>query len=146
MNNVGGENLVLNLDAVDEKNTGFECMPKGEYECIVDDCEFGQSQRTGSPMITWKFKVVDEEYQNRVLFFHNVLNKQFGIAMLKKTLIALGVDVDLANFNPQTFADEGEAIGLPIRVKVGIQKYQGEKRNAVKDVLPSQEGGSFMDM
>lgn len=135
-------NLVLNLEDVNEKAGGFEAMPKGTYECIVDDCEFGESKK-GAPMITWKFRVVDPEFNKRTLFYYNVLNQTFGVAALKKTLIAIGVDVDWANFNPQTFADEGEAIGLPLRVKVGIQKYEGEKRNTVKDVEPSDDAGDF---
>lgn len=142
--NMDGDNLVLDLSSVDESKTGFEAMPKGDYECIVDDCEFGTSQKSGNPMLTWKFKVVEGDFANRVLFFHNVLNKQFGLALLKKALIAIGSEADLAGFNPQKFADEGDAIGLPIRVTVGIQKYQDEKRNNVKDVSASQESGDFM--
>lgn len=138
-------NLVLNLAEVDEKAGGFECMPKGDYEAIVDECDCGVS-KAGAPMITWKFKITEPEYAKRTLFFYNVLNQTFGVAALKKTLIALGVDVDWSSFNPQDFADNGDAIGLPIRVKVGIQKYEGEKRNTVKDVSASNEGGGFMDM
>lgn len=144
--NADQENFVLDLDKVDENKTGFDVMPKGEYECLIDDCEFGYSQSSGAPMITWKFKVVEGEFANRVLFFHNVLNKEFGLALLKKTLVSSGADVPLAGFNPQKFADEGEALGLPIRVVVGTQKYKGELRNTVKDVKPSQEAGSFLDM
>lgn len=138
-------NLVLDLSGVDEKAGGFECMPKGNYEAIVDDCEFGTSSK-GAPMITWKFKVTEEPYNKRMLFYYTVLNQDFGLAALKKTLIALGLDIDWANFNPQEFADEGEAIGLPLKVKVGIQKYEGEKRNNVKEVLASSEGGDFLGM
>ena len=144
--NADGDNLVLDLDEVDENAGGFECMPKGDYECVVDDVDYGLSQSSGAPMITWKFKVVHEDYPNRVLFYHNVLNKPFGVALLKKTIIACGAQVDMAKFNPQEFADNGDAIGLPLLVKVGIQTYQGEKRNKVDNVKPSQEGGSFMDM
>lgn len=138
-------NLVLDLSEVDEKAGGFEVMPKGNYEAVVDDCEFGTSKK-GAPMITWKFKVTEPEYEKRTLFYYNVLNQGFGIAALKRTLIALGIDVDWSSFNPQEFADLGDAIGLPIQLKVGIQKYDGEKRNTVKDVAASSEGGSFMDM
>jgi hypothetical protein len=137
------DNLVLNLNDVDEKAGGFEAMPKGDYEAIVDDVEFGDSSK-GSPMITWKFKVTEEPYAKRTLFYYNVLDQTFGVAALKKTLIALGVDMDMSSFNPQEFADSGEAIGLPIKIKVGIQKYEGEKRNNVKDVSASSEGNDFM--
>ena len=139
-----GDNMTIDLADVDETKTGFDAMPKGEYECIVDDCEFGPSKNTGAPMITWKFKVVSDEYQNRVLFYHNVLNKTFGVALLKKTIIALGLETDLKNFKPAEFAANGDAIGLPIKVKVGIQTYEGQKRNTVKDVSPVNQGEDFI--
>lgn len=135
-------NLVLNLAEVDETAGGFEAMPKGTYQAIVDDVEYGLSKK-GAPMMTWKFRVTTEEYAKRVLFFYNVLNQPFGVAALKKTIIALGMDVDMAQFNPQEFADLGDAIGLPIGIKVGIQKYDGEKRNTVKDILPAEEDNGF---
>lgn len=142
--NATGDNLVINLEDVDEKSAGFEAMPKGTYGCIIEDVDFGYSQSSDAPMITFKYKVTDAEYENRLLFHHCVLNKNFGVAMLKKVIVNSGVDVDMAKFDPQKFADEGDAIGLPINVVVGIQKYKGEKRNNVKDVKPSTEtGGGF---
>ena len=138
------ENLVLDLSGVDEKAGGFEAMPKGDYEAVVDDVEFGAS-KAGSPMLTWKFKLSEAPYEKRTLFWYTVLDQTFGVASLKKAIIALGMDIDMASFIPQDFADGGEAIGLPIKLKVGIQKYEGEKRNTVKDVSASSEGSSFMD-
>lgn len=138
------ENLVLNLDNVEESK-GFEALPKGKYDAVVDDCEFGESSK-GSPMITWKFKLDSEEYGKRTLYYYTVLDQSFGLSNLKKTLIALGIDIDFAAFNPAEFCDAGEAIGIPVTLNVGIQKYEGEKRNTVKEVLPAEEAGSFMDM
>lgn len=138
------DNLVLDLSGVNEKSVGFEALPKGKYEAILDDCEFGESKK-GSPMITWKFKIDDAEFGKRTLFFYTVLDQDFGIANLKKTILALGVDVDMSEFDPQKFCDDGDAIGLPCMLKVGIQKYEGEKRNTVSEVLPAEVGG-FMGM
>lgn len=139
-----GQNFTLDLSGVDENSAGgFEALPKGEYEAIVDEVEFGYSQKSGAPMLTWKFQLTDTE-PKRKMFFYTVLNQNFGIAALKKTLVNLGLEIDWANFNPQEFADQGEAIGLPIRLKLGIQKYEGEKRNNVKDTLPSAAGESFI--
>lgn len=134
--------LVLNLDNVDASALEFTALPKGEYECIVEDVEFKFS-KNGAPMLTWKFKVVDGEFAKRILFNHTVLNNDFGIAMLKKTIVSSGCEVDMASFNPQEFSDNGDAIGLPILLKVGIQTYDGKKTNNVKDVLPSASVGSF---
>lgn len=141
---VGAEGMVFNLSDVDEKGSGFACMPKGNYEAICDDVEFGESKK-GNPMMTFKFKITEGEFEKRVLFLHATLNQKFGLATLKKTIINLGMDVDWAHFNAQEFADEGDAIGLPIILNVGIQKYEGEKRNNIKDTKPSQEGNGFLD-
>lgn len=138
------ENLVLDLTDVDEKSGGFEAMSKGKYPAVLDDCEYGPSKKD-SPMITWKFKLDLPEYGKRTLFYYTVLDQKFGIANLKKTLLALKLDVDMANFNPETFCDEGDAIGLPVTLDVGIQKYEGEKRNNVKAVLPAEDD-DFMCM
>lgn len=137
-----GGNFVLDLSGVDEKAGGFECLPKGKYEAVVDDVEFGTS-KAGAPMLTWKFQLTDVE-PKRKMFFYNVLNKPFGISALKKTLVNLGVEVDMGSFNPQTFADQGEAIGMPIQLDLGIQKYEGENRNTVKDTLASSIGNDFI--
>ena len=141
----GNENLVLNLDGVSEEAPQLEALPVGTYECIVDNVEFGNSS-SGNPMITWKFKVVDPQYSNRTLYFHNVLNQDFGLSALKRTLVRVCPDVDLKTFNPAVFCDEGTALGLPCRVKVKIKKYKGQYRNNVDDVLaPDVDGMSYLD-
>jgi len=96
-------------------------------------------------MITWKFKIDDPEFGKRTVFYYNVLNQPFGRSALKSTLINLGIEIDWSSFRPQEFADMGDAIGLPIKIELGIQKYEGEKRNTVKKTFPSGEGTSFMD-
>lgn len=139
------DNLVLNLDSVDENSGGFEALPPGVYNCIVENVEYGNSKKSNNPMITWTFKVVDEQYENRLLFYHTVLTQDIGVANLKKTLIRVCPDVDMSQFKPRDFADNGDALGLPCRVKVKIKPYNGEKRNSVTEVLaPAAAEGSFL--
>lgn len=140
--NANGDNLVINLSGVSE-DTGFECMPKGDYDCVIDDCTFDYSKSSGAPMLTWKFEVVATGYERRKLFFHTVLNNPIGLSNLKKLLVATQVAVDFDKFNPQAFADEGAAIGLPIIATVGIQNYKGEKRNNVKTIKPAETDPIF---
>lgn len=144
--NAENENLVLDLNSVDEGKTGFEALPAGVYNAIVDQAEFGYSNNSGNPMITWKFKVTDEPYNNRLLFYHTVLSTDLGKAALKKLLIRVCPEVDLGSFNPKIFCDEGTAIGLPCRVKVKIDLYKGEKKNKVRDVLAAEAAGSFLGL
>lgn len=139
------DNLVLNLADVDESKASFEALPAGVYNAVIENVEYGLSQNGGNPMLSWEFKITDAEYENRKMFYHTVLNKELGIASLKKLLIRVCPDVEMSAFNPQQFADNGVALGLPCQLKVKIRPYQGEKRNQVQDVLaPVGDAGSFL--
>lgn len=144
--NAENENLVLDLNTVDESKTGFEALPAGVYNAVVDEAEFGYSNNSGNPMITWKFKVTDEPYNNRLLFYHTVLNTDIGLANLKKTLVRVCPEVDMGSFNPKTFCEEAIAVGLPCRVKIKIDMYKGEKKNKVQEVLAADAAGSFLGL
>lgn len=139
------DNLVLNLDGVSEEMPVLEALPPGVYDCIVENTEFGPSSK-GNPMITWVFKVVDPQYDGRLLFNHTVLNNTAGLSRLKRILVRVVPDLSLSGFNPRQFCDEGTALGYPCRVKVRIRPYQGQRRNDVVDVLaPAQDAGAFLD-
>jgi len=146
-----GDNLVLNLDEVSEDAPTFEALPPGIYDCIVENTELGYSSNN-NPMITWVFKVIHPQYDGRLLFNHTVLNNKVGQSRLKQSLVRIVPDVNLAEFSPRNFCDEGIALGLPCRVKVRIRPYRNqatgktERRNNVVDVLsPAEETGSFLD-
>lgn len=142
--NVTGDSMVLNLDDVSEDGPTFEALSPGIYNCVVENTEYGPSQK-GNPMITWVFKVIDPQYEGRLLFNHTTLNNDVGISRLKRILARVVPDVNMSAFNPQEFCDNADAIGLPCRVKVRIRPYQGQKRNDVTDILPPSEGSDFMD-
>jgi hypothetical protein len=141
--------LVLDLSGVEEEKS-FEVIPKGTYDAVVDELDFGES-KAGNPMMTVKYSLTSPEYENRVIFDYWVLQgngSEFGQAKLKKFLVRVCPDVDITRFNPKAFADAGEAIGRQCRVTLGIQtqkhgEYKGEKRNTVKDVL-APETNSFL--
>lgn len=141
--------MVFDLSGVEEKSS-FEVIPKGIYDAIVDELSFGDS-KAGNPMITLKFTITSPEFENRIIFDYYVLagsGAEFGLAKLKKFLVRTCPEVDIATFNPQTFADTGVAVGKQCRISLSIQtqkqgEYKGEKRNTVKDLLAA-EGGSFI--
>lgn len=151
--NLGGDdyqadadNLVMNLTDVNENGGGFEVLPAGVYGAIIENVEFKISTNGGNPMLAWQFSVTDAPYENRKLFYHTVLNKDLGVANLKKILTRVCAGhVDLTNFQPKTFAEEGIACGLACQLKVKIKPYQGEQRNNVAEVLAPADGGSFID-
>lgn len=146
-----GESMVMDLEDVDESMPAFEALPPATYPCIVENTEF-QKSKNGNPMIVWTFKVTDPQYDGRLLFNHTVLNNEVGKSRLKQILVRVVPDLDLKNFNPVQFCEEGSALGLPCRVKVKIRPYRNpdtgktEKRNNVTDVLPpADDAGAFLD-
>ena len=140
------DNMVLDLDNIDEEAPDFEAMPPGTYNCIVENTEFTHSQRSGNPMITWVFQVTDPDYQNRLLFYHTVLNSDQGKKRLKRAITRINPDIDLSQFNPTKFCEEGHVLGMPCQVKVRVRNYQGQQRNDVQDVLaPKNVEDSYLD-
>lgn len=144
-----GGGLVFNLTEVEE-DKGFELIPKGNYPAIVDELEFTESS-SGNPMIAVTYQITEGEFEGRKLFDYWVLagkGAEFGLGKVKKFLTRVTPEVDLTAFNPQSFADEGIAIGreLVVSVKIQTQKkgeYKGEKRNQVADILAPSEN-SFL--
>lgn len=141
------DNLTLNLDDVSEDLPKFEAMPPGVYDAIIDNVEFGPSKNSGNPMLTFTFRIMDPQYEGRLQFYHTVLNKESGLSRLKRLLVRVCSDIDLGEFNPRKFADEGEALGLPCRVKINVKAYQGSKRNNITDVLaPDESAVGYLDV
>jgi hypothetical protein len=147
--NNDGNGMVFDLSGVEE-NKSFEVIPKGTYDAVVDELDFGDS-KAGNPMVTIKYSLTSPEVENRVVFDYWVLSgkgAEFGQAKLKKFLVRVCPEVDLSAFNPQEFSDTGAAVGRLCRLNLGIQvqkqgEYKGEKRNTVKDIL-APEAGSFL--
>jgi hypothetical protein len=138
------DSLVLDLDDVDEKGPAFEVLPVGIYDCVVENTEFGNSS-AGNPMISWTLKVIDPQYEGRLLFYHTTLHNEQGRARLKRILLRAYPDLSLKGFSPKKFCEDGDALGAPCRAKVKIGRYQGEKRNSVSDVLAPADAGGFLN-
>lgn len=144
--NTDNGSMVFDLSGVKE-NVGFEVIPKGTYEAVVDELDFGES-KSGNPMITVKYALTTPEYENRTIFDYWVLSGKgadFGLAKLKTFLTRICPEADLTAFNPQKFADDGIAVGKVCKLSLGIQtqkkgEYKGEKRNTVKEVLAADNG------
>ncbi|MMZ45236.1 hypothetical protein D3C76_403760 [compost metagenome] len=144
-----GGGLVFNLTDVKE-DSGFEVLPKGDYNAVVDELEFGESKK-GNPMVTVKFKITDGEHENRVLFDYWVLagdGAEFGLGKLKKFLVRIMPEMDLSAFNVESFAEEALAIGREVTLSVRVQKvkkgeYAGTFRNNIGDIQAAS-GGAFL--
>lgn len=129
----------LTVDLTDVEDGGFDVIPKGVYNTIVDDAEFKVSQAGGNPMISLTLEVEDGEYAGRKLFTHVVFSPK-AMSMAKRTIKRLGLNTLLEGpFNPEDVVDD--FIGARGRARVTVEKYEGEDTNRVKQILPAAEGG-----
>lgn len=135
------ESLVINLNEVGDST--FEAIPRGMYNCVVDELSFEHSQRSGNPMWSWRLEVEDGDYAGRKLFFHTVFAGD-GLSRTKKTISRVAPELLEGPFNPQEVADNGTLVGRRVKARVDIRPYEGEQRNNVKDLFPPEDGGSFM--
>lgn len=131
----------FNLEGVDEKATGgFEPIPAGIYNVVIEKTELKftseQSKTPGAPMISWTYNVLDGEFAGRKLFNNTVLHLSFGQAMLKKTIMCAGLEVDMKNFDIEAFIENGDAITGVMAVKVNVKPFNGKQQNNVVDILP----------
>ena len=129
--------LMVDLNEVEDQ--AFECAPRGMYNCVVDELAFEYSQASGNPMWSWRLEVEDGEHIGKKFFFHTVFAGK-GLPRTKKTLKAVKPDLFDAPFDPETIAANGDMIGLRVRARVDIRKYEGEDRNNVKDLYAAEEG------
>lgn len=135
---------VFDLGGVDE-NQQYELLDPSTYDAIVENCEYGRSQRSGAPMLTWQFKVINpKDGAERILYYHTVITEK-GLPRLKRALVRIKPTYDVTKFKPRevgiTF------LGDRCRVRVGTQaNEEGQLRNTVRDVLPAIEDKTkFLD-
>lgn len=139
-------NLIIDLTNAEEKKD-LKLLPKGDYDARVDEVTFQHSKKSGRPMLKWAFELIDIKHQGRKIFMYTLLDADFGISALKQIISAIGLPIT-KQFNPQSFAEKGEAINKLCVLKVVQKKqkkgdYAGEMQNQIRDVLPAQGNKLF---
>lgn len=109
-------NLANEVDEV-KKNGGtgdYKEVPHGDYTVKVDKMELKES-KTGKPMLTVWFKILEGEFKNSMIFMNQVIQQAFQIHKANEFLESLdsGVEVkfdgNYAHYNG-TILDISEAI------------------------------------
>jgi len=91
----------LKADAKEAAKNGgnFKEVPHGTYEVKVDKMELKES-KTGKPMLSIWFKILDGQYKNSLIFYNQVLSTGFGLHNANEFLRSMDSDVNIefANF------------------------------------------------
>jgi hypothetical protein len=133
-----GDSLVVDFNTVED--TSFEALPKGMYPCQIAECEFTYSQSSGNPMWTLQLEVSEGEFAGRKLFNHLVFAGK-GLGITKQNLARIKPDLLESPFDPTDEEVIASMLGLAVKARVTVRKYEGEDRNNVQGLFPGDGDG-----
>lgn len=133
-----GDNLLVNWDDIEEQS--FEAIPRGNYPCIISECDFQHSQAAGNPMWSIRLEVEGGEYDGRILFTHMVFAGK-ALGFTKATLARIAPELLESALDPQDEEAQGSLLGKHVTAKVTTRMYEGELTNNVRGLYALEEGG-----
>jgi len=136
-----GDSTLVNWDETEEIK--FEVMPRGMYDCVINDCEFNFSQAKGNPMWSIELEVTSGEFAGRTLYSHMVFAGK-GLGFTKAALGRIRPDLVQGTMNPEDPDVIASMLGMNVRAKVTIKPYEGEDRNNVRGLYPPSEDAAFV--
>ena len=95
----------------DNKDVDYAEVPHGTYEVAVETMEIKATKSSGKPMLTIWFRILEGEFENNIIFYNQVIEKDFQISMAKKMLKKLVSESDKApEINPKSFREFGSLV------------------------------------
>lgn len=123
----GTGSVSLDFTGIEE----FGAIPDGLYDATVFAVEPQRAKSNDNPFLKWTFALQDPQYPNRKMFHNTSLLPQ-SRWVVKQLLTALGVPTEgVVELNFR------ELLGLPCRLQLTTEMYEGEPRNKVKKVFPA---------
>jgi len=141
-----GGGIIVDLSKVDDWGE-FPVLPRGQYNCHIDELTYDLSQNSGQPM--WSVQLLvdagnyDEEYVGQRLFTHISFSPK-ALPRSKRTIQRIAPELLEGPFDAEQVASEGTLLDRNCIARVDIRKYEGQDRNNVRDLLPaSEDAGGF---
>lgn len=134
-----GAGLVIDLSGVEALS--FEALPKGTYNVIIEEVEYGLSKSSNKPMWNLKLAVLDQQYENRKLFTFLSFSEK-ALPGTKTTMSVIAPELLDTPFRPDDADVFTSLVGKKCAVRVSIEKYEERDQNRIKSWLPvGDEGG-----
>lgn len=137
-NNINAK--ALNEQSKKLKSGDFEEVPVGKYEIHIESLELKPTKEKGYPMLAGKFKIVQGDYNGRLIFMNQVIamdneHDAMRLGIANDFLTSLGTDVTLAfedwdeyeelvNKIFDKIEDNGWEYLLEIKEKKGFRSYK----------------------
>lgn len=144
------EDFTLDMSDVSEE-IQFDTFPPGKYPAEISDIEFGTSQSSGKPMLTWHVDVegvtTKGEERTRTMRFYTVL-EDTGLSRLKKLVNRLTEayeeePYDWSKFKASEIMDRFVGYEVTAVVRIGRDRVDPKiKRNNISDLLAREDDGS----
>jgi len=122
------------------KEAGFDLVPDGEYEVVIDSGVKTKKTGNGKDMIVVKFKLLPGQPAKGAVFNNFVISPESpnALAFFFRHMKALGLGDDFFAGNP-TIEQVAKALeGRQARIEVGHREYNGTDRNEVKNIKQSK--------
>lgn len=130
-------NLLIDLEGIEGQS--FEVIPKGDYDCVIEDVKYAFSQSSGKPMWNVTLTITEGTYQNRKLFTFLSFSEK-ALPGTKTQINRIAPELISKHFDPKKIAEEGTLTGRAVRAKVVIEQYEGEDKNRVKNLYAPKGG------
>ena len=89
-----------------------EDVPDGYYDTVVEEVRLGKTPRTGNPMVSWKLRIVSEDFEGRTLNKNRIITEK-SLAFLKDDLERCGLNLAKLSELPHRI---GDMFGLKVNV------------------------------
>jgi len=101
---VDTEGLKKDVKEVAENKIDYKEVPEGRYEVKIEKIELRQS-KTGRPMVTFWFRILEGEYENQYIFWNQVVDMGFGLHKVNEFLRSLDSDLEVQFENFQQYGN-----------------------------------------
>lgn len=122
--------------------SGFEAIPRGRYDVIVDQVELKDSNSSEYKYLNWQLSVADGPFAKRKLWYVTSFHPE-SAPMMRRVLASAGVPagVKFKVDRGSKLLLEPDVVGLAGVAKVGTRVYDGDVKNNVKDLVFTPRDG-----
>lgn len=129
-----------------EVEGGFEPVPEGRYDVIVDRVEVRESKSSDNDYLNWEMSIQDDDYEGQKLWMITSLSPR-ALFRLKDIFVELDIcgeddEIDLdwdddVDITPQEgpVVTNPELEGIAAVAVVENEMYEGKERNRVEELL-----------
>lgn len=135
------EDSIIDLSDVPEA-VERELLRPGLYNGVINEINFGQSNRSGNPMLTWVINVELPEGGGQNVWYHTVMTGD-GLSRVKKAinqLLAPDEEFDWTHFSAAAVIEQFTGRDCRVRVRIQNSPEYG-KTNSVADLLSPADTG-----